>query len=255
MRYRATRRTFYKISEIKSWLKFKASAMHLTDSNMRIRIQKFIDTTTDPFATEAWYHDNCRKKYAGPTYGNSDKNSNLQNVNGKEVEQRFLSYISKTVFEEKEPKTLKSLCKWYQDFLLNFGYYKLIKSDRMKELLLLHFGEKIRVHQRIQKNKSEIVYSTENNSKCYEAVINGSEITNEELFKIVEKRMRENIRSKFNAITWPHAVNELCLQKESTVSTFLLQISNIKPNSSSDLKIIYFLVNVSNHWLLKRRLE
>ena len=141
---------------------------------MRARIQKFIDATTDPFATEVWYHDNCQKNHIRPAYGSSE-NSDLQNVSEKEVEQRFVNYISETIIEEREPKTLKFLCKQYEDMLLNFGYFKVIKSDRIKELLMLNFADKVGFHQRMQRNKSEIVYSTDNGRNYHEAMINGSE--------------------------------------------------------------------------------
>ena len=85
----------------------------------------------------------------------------------------------------------------------------------MKKLLLLHFDGNQSFLQRIQKNKSEIVYSTENYSNYYESVINGSEITGEELSLIASNRMRESIRSKFNVMAWPPTVNELCLQNLS----------------------------------------
>ena len=40
--------------------------------------------------------------------------------------------------------------------LENFGLYKTIKSDRIKELLTLHFGDTIGFHNRHERNKSAL---------------------------------------------------------------------------------------------------
>ena len=77
---------------------------------------------------------------------------------------------------------------------LNFGFFKTIKSDRMKDLLISHFSEKIGFHPQIQRNKSDIVYSTEKGKTYFEAIINGSEITDAEFFLIAANRMLEGIK-------------------------------------------------------------
>ena len=108
--------------------------------------------TTDPFSTEVWYHDSCRKMYIKPVYNTlytSAEREDFQNVSEKEIEQNFINYISTTILDDEEPKTLKCLCKEYTDMLLNFGFFKTIKSDRMKDLLICNFGEKIGFYPQI----------------------------------------------------------------------------------------------------------
>ena len=107
---------FFKICEQKLWLTFKASVMYITDVQLKTRIQTFIEATTDPFLTEVWYHDSCRKMYIKPVYNTlytSAEREDLQNVSEKEIKQNFINYISQTILDDEEPKTLKCLCKEY----------------------------------------------------------------------------------------------------------------------------------------------
>ena len=232
---------FFKICKQKLWLKFKASVMYIPDVQLKTRIQTFIEATTDPFSTEVWYHDSCRKMYIKPVYNTlytikpvyntlytikpvyntlytSAEREDLQNVSENEIEQNFINYISTTILDDEEPKTLKCLCKEYTDMLLNFGFFKTIKSDRMKDLLICNFGEKIGFHPQIQRNKSDIVYSTEKGKTYFEAIINGSEITDAELFFIAANRMRERIKGyKKNRMEWPPSVNNLCTGENSDI--------------------------------------
>ena len=59
---------FYKICEDKFWIKSKASVMYVKDPELKLRLQTCIDATSDPFSTEIWYHESCRKKYIKPIY-------------------------------------------------------------------------------------------------------------------------------------------------------------------------------------------
>ena len=45
---------FYKICEDKFWIKFKASVMYVQDAELKLRLQRCIDATSDPFSTEIW---------------------------------------------------------------------------------------------------------------------------------------------------------------------------------------------------------
>ena len=51
------REKFYQILELKAWTKFKASIMYVNEPELKLRLQTFVDSTPDPFATEVWYHD------------------------------------------------------------------------------------------------------------------------------------------------------------------------------------------------------
>ena len=98
---------FFKISEDKFWKKFKASVMYVEDPDVKLRLQTCVDSTPDPFSTEIWYHDSCRKEYLRPIYEAQNKSNerNLQNVNEKHVEQNFMNYVSDTIVDDEEPKS------------------------------------------------------------------------------------------------------------------------------------------------------
>ena len=77
------------------------------------------------------------------------------------MEQNFISYVNETIVNDEELRTLKNLCKDYSNsnMLENFALYKDVKSDGIKDLLILHLGNAIGFHTRHARNKSEIVYS------------------------------------------------------------------------------------------------
>ena len=83
---------------------------------------------SNPFSTEIWYHDSCRKKYFRTIYSTDETSEqNLQNVTEKDVEQNFSNYVNEAVVNDEEPRTLKGLCKDYSNMLENFGLYKTMK--------------------------------------------------------------------------------------------------------------------------------
>ena len=109
------------------------------------------------------------------------------------MEQNFINYVNETIVNDEEPRTLKNLCKDYSNMLENFGLYKTVKSDRIKDLMILHFGDAIGFHTRHERNKSAIVYSRRTGQTYYEAVLNGSEVTDEDILSIAYNRLRINI--------------------------------------------------------------
>ena len=132
----------YKIREdfYKFWKKFKASVMYVQDPELKRRLQTCVNSISDPFSTEIWCHDYCRKKYLQPIYSTDETSErNLQNMTEKNVEQNFINYVNETIFNNEELRALKNLCKSYSNMLENFGFYKTVKSDRIKDLLIRHF--------------------------------------------------------------------------------------------------------------------
>ena len=49
--------------------------------------------------------------------------------------------------------------------LENFGLYKAMKSDRIKDLLIRHFRDAIDFHTRHERNKSAIMYTAGEQAK------------------------------------------------------------------------------------------
>ena len=164
--------------------------MYVQDPELKFRLQTCVNSISDPFSTEIWYHDSYRKKYLRPIYSADETSERkLQNVTEKDVEQNFISYVNETIFNDQEPWTLKNLCKDYSNMLEKFGLYKTVKSDRIKSLLILHFGDAISFHTRNERNKSTIVYNRRTGQTYYEAVLNGSEVTDENILSIVYNQL------------------------------------------------------------------
>ena len=168
----------------------------MNEPELKLRLQTFVDSTPDPFATEVWYHDKCRKKYFRPLYQEESRNEhNMTSVTEKDIHQNFINYVSKTIIENEEPQTLKQLCKYYSDMLENFGSFKIVKSDRLKDMLIQHLGEKIGFHSRPHTNRSDIVFNKTEGKTYYEAILQGSEVTDDELLSIAANRLRGYIKN------------------------------------------------------------
>ena len=59
-----------------------------------------------------------------------------------DVKQNFINYVNETIINDEELRTLKNLCNDYNsnsNMSQNFGPYKTIKLDHIKDLLILHF--------------------------------------------------------------------------------------------------------------------
>ena len=90
---------------------------------------------TNLFATEIRYHPECLKKYI--CIKDNGKQSPYQNDYVEEAKQSLLKYISKVIFEENEPRTLKGLLHEYNNILMNhnfpiFNNYKNDASERIR---------------------------------------------------------------------------------------------------------------------------
>ena len=72
-----------------------------------------------------------------------------------------MNYINELIVNDEEPRTLKNLCKDYSSMLENFVLYKTVKSYRIKDLLILHFGDTIGFHTRYERSKSAILTAGE----------------------------------------------------------------------------------------------
>ena len=167
----------YTICKGKFWKNFKASVMYVQDPELKIRLQKCVNSISEPFSTEIWYHDFYGKKYLRPMYSSDETSElNLQNVTEKDAEQNLINYVNETIANDEEPKTLKNLCKDYSNMLGKFVLYKIVKSNRIKDLLILHFGDRIGFYTRHERNKSTIVYGGKIGQTYCKAVRNGSEV-------------------------------------------------------------------------------
>ena len=145
---------------MKAWNRFKNHTIYIDDEKLRERMVAFINSISDPFATEIYYHEFCWKKYLRPIYDTSDlKTIHLQNIRLPEINQIFFEHVRNVIIELNEPRTLKSLLLDYQNITKNFGIsIENMKTSKVKELIQETFGEEIGFHERYHKNESIIVF-------------------------------------------------------------------------------------------------
>ena len=151
------------ISYIPAWNVFKSHTVVLQDDAMRDRINRLIDSITDPFSTEIRYHHKCWLKYIGAYQKISvEQQHNLLNdVTFREAQTMFIDHARRVIFEDHEIRTLQGLLHDYKTIVGTYGFPTTgVKSSYMKEILLREFGVGIGFHVRAQKNQSEVVYDT-----------------------------------------------------------------------------------------------
>ena len=166
----------------------------------------------------------------------------VKDVTAKDVEQSFINHVNETIANDEEPRTLKNLCKDYSNMLENFGLYKTVKSDLIKDLLILHFGDTIGFHTRHQRNKRAFVYSRRTGQTYYEAVLNGLEVADVDILFIACNRLRINIKQDTRYyIPWPPNLNDLCNESksESVMIRFLRNLTKTKLGSKNNAEICF----------------
>ena len=70
-----------------------------------------IDSVSDPFATEIYYHRSCWKFYVKPVYEESTSNIESSNTTdySSEVNKMFFDHVQKVFFDFNESRTLIGL--------------------------------------------------------------------------------------------------------------------------------------------------
>ena len=115
------------------------------------------------------------------------------------MKQTFVNFVNEKFVNDEEPRALKNLCKDYSNILENFGLYKTVKSDSIKDLLILHFGNTISFHIRHERtnkstDKGTNMYNRRTDQTYCKEVANFLEVTDEEILSIACSRLRINIK-------------------------------------------------------------
>ena len=72
----------------------------------------------------------------------------------------FFQHVNKCIFEDNEPRLLFGLQTDFNNLLDNYNMEHLNRQDRLKDMLIKEFGERIGFHKRYHVNESTIVYNT-----------------------------------------------------------------------------------------------
>ena len=96
------------ISYITAWSVFKSRTLVLQDDKMRDRINRLIDSVTDPFSTDIRYHHKCWLKYVG-AYQKlpvEEQPIVLNQVTFREAQTIFLNHARRLFCENHAIRTL-----------------------------------------------------------------------------------------------------------------------------------------------------
>ncbi|XP_066923249.1 uncharacterized protein [Clytia hemisphaerica] len=134
----------------------------------------------------------------------------------------FLESVERSLFQEGEMRTLKSLKEEYEQIREGFGILGETRTTFVKDCLVSKFGDRVVIQKRYKSNQSMIVFSLENSGICVESLINLWGISNAELFKATADRINKDFDST-NSRTWPPTVETLTETKndETALKQFL----------------------------------
>ena len=104
-------------------------------------------------------------------------------------------YVEKTIFEEKEPRSSRSLLEYYDQLLDNFNFPVCAHLSNFNIMLETHFGNRIGFHRRIHLSKSHIIYDKQKAGSYIEAAIKQWGTPDADIFKIAGERFRSSLSS------------------------------------------------------------
>jgi len=156
----------------------------------------------DPFAADIHYHKKCWDRYIS----NLDKKKcreHVESVSRKEVEEVFIDHVQRTICQQNEPRTLKTLLDYYDYFLYDLrGEEKEYKTSYVKDLISAEFKEQILFHERYQKNESTLVLNRSGGGSFLESALNSWGLPIEELLHNVARHVNDEAE-KIDPMPWP----------------------------------------------------
>ena len=145
-----------------------------------------------------------------------------------DVNKLFLKEIEERVFVEGETPTLKQLLREYEHFLWDHGIIRTsLRTFDIKVMLEKEFEEKIGFHNRYHKNESTLVFDKNNGGTFLEAAMHCWGVSDQRLFEITAKRLRENVCISTEHMKWPLSTAELCSYHEphTLLNSFVKELS------------------------------
>ena len=213
-----------------TWQRIVASVPLLKDDAKRARLEVLVNGTTEPLRAGIKYHSKCFLDYVTKAEQEEadSKFENHGSLDIAHVKEMFLKEVENRIFVEGEPATLKQLLREYETFLFDHGIVRSsLRTFDVKIMLEEAFGERIGFHDRYRKNESTLVYDKNNGGSFLEAALNCWGVTDERLFEIAGKRLRENVTSSTEPMKWPLRTAELCSYQEphALLHSFVKELS------------------------------
>ena len=202
------------IQQWDAWNVFKCHTVHLEDESMRNILIVLIDSTPDLFAAEIRYHRSCWKKYIPRKSDDlTDQQFHLNYIHPSEVKQKFFQHVRSVIFEQHKFRTLQSLLNDYTRMLNNFGFTTTVKSSTLQSMLKDEFHGKIGFHDRLQKNRSSLVFDLSAGGSYVEAALNCCGISDEDIFEAAAQRLKAKL-AKGSKLPWPRHVDQIVEKEE-----------------------------------------
>ena len=200
----------HRIGNNQAWIAFKRHTITIDDDEaLKDRLNKLIETTTDPFAADILYHKACWNKYISYKQLTDSDKLHLQNVSLSEARSLFFRHIDEVIFKQHEIRTLQSLLLEYKSIVSNHGYQVgYMKSSYLKEILVSEFKDDIGFQKRRAKNLSELVFDTRGGGDYIQYAVESFGITDEQLIDNMVPRIVKDIK-KSQELPWPPTLEEL----------------------------------------------
>ena len=213
--------TLFTISTNTAWDKFKRHPILIEeDWQLRDRLSHLIDSISDPFATSIMYHRSCWQKYITHRSVCPDDIMHAQNVSLLDARSLFFRHVDAVIFQEHEIRSLQTLLEDYKRIVGDFGYpVGDLKSSYIKELLIKEYHERIGFKERIEQNKSYLVYDVCGGGDYIESVLYSLKISDEQLIRNTAKRMSKTVKATTTP-HWPPHVEDL--EGEEEISELLV---------------------------------
>ncbi|KAF3859862.1 hypothetical protein F7725_000117 [Dissostichus mawsoni] len=116
------RGTLFRLNTHSAWRSFKRHPVLIEDVDLRDRLTRLIESTSDPFANDIMYHHACWRKYVNHTHFKPDDAMHLQNVSLSEARNFFFRHVDSIIFTEREIRSLQSLLAEYKRIVGDYGY-------------------------------------------------------------------------------------------------------------------------------------
>ena len=215
---------------------------------MQMRLKALTLSINDPFAEEIRYHASCFSKYVEiPAIKRQKEYLNYLNLKLSDLKNIFAENVRKSIIEDGEIRTLKSLQNDYRLLYQSFGFDKQSHHQGIKNILTEYFGDEIQFKKRPQRNQSDIVFSKVNAGTYAEAALNCWGVEDEQLLEIAAKRLK--LKLSYRRSQWPPLLQNLIEienEQEPLLELFLTTLLGEKKKKHSQvyLKLQTYFSNV-----------
>lgn len=174
---------------------------------MRGRITTLINSCTDPFAEEIYYHPGCWKINLKKCSDTSE--SNESSTSG-DIDKVFLNHVKDVIIDRNEPRTLQGLLEDYNSLLEKHNLPKIgsRSTSYLRRMMEAEFESALGFHEPFQRNQSTIVYNSLQGGCFLECAINSWGIDDNQRINSFARFLKEKLSDEI-PFNWPPCSNDL----------------------------------------------